>query len=134
VFFNTVARNCGDYNLGLILCRGLADMIFPDRGAICWTFHINHVASATMALICRMTLTFDLWHLKWCASLPVGWTTFLPILLFLEDWIVDLPVLKTWHIIGHTYIHTYIYCFVAAISSIKTDTQINNQTKEEHTQ
>ena len=29
-------------------------------------------------------------------------------------------------------LHTYIYCFVAAISWIITDTQINNQTKEGH--
>jgi len=29
--------------------------------------------------------------------------------------------------------HTYIYCFVAAISWIKTDTQINNQSKKIHT-
>jgi len=49
-------------------------------------------------------------------SIPIGWR----LRLLRDEWKPGL--------------YTYIYCFVAAISWIKTDTQINNQTKEEHTQ
>jgi len=32
----------------------------------------------------------DLWHWNWCALLPVGWTIFLPILVFVGCYVLDL--------------------------------------------
>ena len=51
----------------------VADVVSPDRGDnTVERFHSNHVASATPALICPKTLTFDLLTLKLVRVLPVG--------------------------------------------------------------
>jgi len=50
-------------------------------------FHINQVAWATRVLIYLVTLTFDILTLK---LVPVGWATFLPILVFMGLFVFDL--------------------------------------------
>ena len=52
------------------LCRGHG--VLPTAVLCVERFHINHVASATRALICLVTLTFDL-ETGAHALLPVGW-------------------------------------------------------------
>jgi len=51
-------------------------------------FHINHVASATRALISLVTSTFELLTLKLVRI--HWWATFLPILVFLRLFVLDL--------------------------------------------
>jgi len=68
------------------LCRGHG-MWYPSVEQI----HINHVALATRALICLVTLTFYLLILKIVRSIAVRWATFLLILMmFLRLLILDL--------------------------------------------
>ena len=52
------------------------------------------------ALFSLVTLAFDIWPWNWCALLPVGWTTFPSILVFLGRFVLDVsatPVRRvTW--------------------------------------
>jgi len=83
-------------------------------------FHINHCASATRALICLMTFTFDLLILKLVRIIASGMGNFQTILVYetfrfelMGQHLSDAPrdiVTLTFDLVGHgTYIYIYIY-------------------------
>ena len=67
--------------------RNLATLTFDlgGHGACCWCrsscFPFGRYAALPVSTLCRLC-DLCLWPWNWCALLPVGWTTFLPILVF----------------------------------------------------
>jgi len=84
----------------------------------------DYDALPVSALVGLVTLTFDVWPRNWCTLLPVGWTTFLPILVSLVRFVLDLSVntcqtrhvtLRPWPL---TFVARACCCWCGSVSSV----------------